>query len=888
MEMRRFILQIEIVIVAVIAILVSAADAQVLSTKRGFADVGANYGNLQATGAGWYYTWGTGDGNPGNFDAKHYPMFWSAPGTSTINNTLATEPDYILGFNEPERPDQANMSVATAISSWTNVSNATNAYNAANNTSIKLVSPAVADTGGAAGGQAWLASFMQQAAANSLKVDAVAFHWYGVSTPDNPAGAASSFLSRVASYYNSYQKPVFITEFAIHDWGGNYTDAEIAEANRQFLSIVIPELESRSYVAGYAWYHWFGDAHLYEGNPLTPTPVGFQYIGTIKSGTTYNFSGVNLGEHVAYLGGGELTLNGPAGTVRYINALAGVSTISGTSNWSLGAASNWVRVQPGATLRKSGANQITWNGLSVTNNGTIQVAQGILNWANGVSVAGAGSVRIDAGGTLVVNTNGREATSVNINYPVDLRGGTLSTSMPNGFIALGGSSISGAGTVVGNVTAFSGATIRTSGAGIAAPARFLIDNFESYAAGNVSAVASPPWTAHQNTSLADIEIDSGNKVLTFGWASDFRGTSRDLPENAVIENNETATFFFRFNSKTDDPDHSFGLGDLADTGSVTFSNYETQLRVIDNPSAAGTYMIDARNGGGFTAPLATNLATNAWYNVWMVVNQTTDTYDLYMNTGTANATAANKLNTSPLGFRNGATSGVLNKILGLAGSAPIDNGVRFDDLYYLDGAGTGAELFNPLSGLPTEVMTPATITVQGNVTLSAGATLELNIFSPTNHDVLSVTGSLLAGGTLRVLLDPLAPAPQIGDAFDLFDFASASGAFTSFNLPTLPAGLAWDTNSLLASGTLQVILAGDYNNDGSVDGADFIIWRKTNIHGQAGFDAWRENFGRTAGSGAASEMVPEPHSVLVLSIAFATGLSTRARRRRQRARSVVE
>ncbi len=166
-------------------------------------------------------------------------MFWNAPSQTTINNAKTLNPNYVLGFNEPERSDQANMSVAQAISSWTTISNSFAG------TTTKLVSPAVADTGGATGGQAWLSSFMSQATANGLKVDAVAFHWYGVSTPDNPAGAASSFLSRVDSYHNSYGLPVFITEFAIHDWGGNYTDAQIIEANREFLNIVIPGLEWR-------------------------------------------------------------------------------------------------------------------------------------------------------------------------------------------------------------------------------------------------------------------------------------------------------------------------------------------------------------------------------------------------------------------------------------------------------------------------------------------------------------------------------------------------------------------------------------------------------------------------------------------------------------------
>ncbi len=288
------------------------ANAQILSTKRGFADSGAGYNNLQATGAGWYYTWGTGAANPGSFDASFYPMFWNGPSQNTIDGALGRHPNYILGFNEPERSDQANMTVAQAITSWTNISSSVKSYNTANGTSIKLVSPAVADTGGSTGGQQWLASFMSQATAAGLKVDAVAFHWYGVSTPTDPAGAASSFLSRVDSYHSSYGLPVFITEFAIHDWGGAYTDAQIIEANRQFLNIVVPGLESRSYVAGYSWYNWFSDSPLYSssGSILTPTQMGYSYVGAVGPGTTANIGGQNLGEHVAELSGGQLTMTG--------------------------------------------------------------------------------------------------------------------------------------------------------------------------------------------------------------------------------------------------------------------------------------------------------------------------------------------------------------------------------------------------------------------------------------------------------------------------------------------------------------------------------------------------------------------------------------------------
>jgi hypothetical protein len=91
---------------------------------------------------------------------------------------------------------------------------------------------------------------------------------------------------------------------------------------------------------------------------------------------------------------------------------------------------------------------------------------------------------------------------------------------------------------------------------------------------------------------------------------------------------------------------------------------------------------------------------------------------------------------------------------------------------------------------------------------------------------------------------------------------------------------------------LAVALPGDYNNNGIVDGADCVVWRKS--LGQTGtglaadgngngvidngdYNVWRLHFGQTAGSGAAlpsaeslSAAVPEA-STLVLMILAAVG-----------------
>ena len=91
-------------------------------------------------------------------------------------------------------------------------------------------------------------------------------------------------------------------------------------------------------------------------------------------------------------------------------------------------------------------------------------------------------------------------------------------------------------------------------------------------------------------------------------------------------------------------------------------------------------------------------------------------------------------------------------------------------------------------------------------------------------------------------------------------------------------------------------LSGDYNNNGVADAADYVAWRKnegtTNflpndqiggMIGQAQYDHWRTNFGKTlpGGSGLATAYVPEPSS-LVLSVVCCAVMSISSRSRRMR------
>jgi hypothetical protein len=71
-------------------------------------------------------------------------------------------------------------------------------------------------------------------------------------------------------------------------------------------------------------------------------------------------------------------------------------------------------------------------------------------------------------------------------------------------------------------------------------------------------------------------------------------------------------------------------------------------------------------------------------------------------------------------------------------------------------------------------------------------------------------------------------------------------------------------------------LPGDFNNNGTVDAADYIVWRNgldTN-YTQADFDIWRANFGRsTAGAAAVADAssnsaIPEPPTLIVMCVSF--------------------
>jgi hypothetical protein len=242
--------------------------------------------------------------------------------------------------------------------------------------------------------------------------------------------------------------------------------------------------------------------------------------------------------------------------------------------------------------------------------------------------------------------------------------------------------------------------------------------------------------------------------------------------------------------------------------------------------------------------------------------------------------------------------------LTLGGGAVKAEEVVVGFLGQLTGSGTlTANVTNGGAVLPGS--SPGTLTIAGDYTQISDGVLSIDLASAGSFDKLVVNSNVQLAGLLEVnLLGGYEPA--LGATFDVLDWTgSASGAFELLVLPDLDAALAWDTSLLDAQGVLSVIaapsdaLAGDYNDDGFVDAADYSIWRdnlgsnapllneteSVGVVDAADFEAWKANFGAVAelGSGGLSA-VPEPGTLCLLLIVM-TGFTFR-RRRAEKARNL--
>jgi hypothetical protein len=181
--------------------------------------------------------------------------------------------------------------------------------------------------------------------------------------------------------------------------------------------------------------------------------------------------------------------------------------------------------------------------------------------------------------------------------------------------------------------------------------------------------------------------------------------------------------------------------------------------------------------------------------------------------------------------------------------------------------------------------------------------LTFEIFNNAGTSLINTTGVAdLDGAVIDVdLMSGF--TPSVGATFDLVK-ASAFGSTgtgttqnlgtgTGFSLAAEDAGAF--SLAVVASGGGQVLRAtflgtagvqGDYNNNGVVDAADYVLWRNggplqndpTPGVSAADYTFWKSRFGATSGSGVSNTAaVPEPTAWLIVGIAALFALGSRTR-----------
>lgn len=287
------------------------------NTKKGSG------GYVGQFGTSWAYNWGpsTSLANDPAVADKNFlfaPMQWGG-GQANVNNLIDkygdwqnnVKPQFLLGFNEPDHTEQANLTVERAIELWPQLVAS----------DLPLISPVNA-TGGEA---AWLGVFSDQADALGYRVDYTGMHWYA---PPN----VTTILNRIDAVQTlGNARPVWLTEFSIVDWSNGSGDWS-EESNYNFILELLWRAEAKTNLEKYAVFIFTGDSPTNPWDLTNPrsdfrqtdgslTPFGKAYAAwdndtTIRNNTPYVLHNRSASHRIANNGG--TTVN--ASTIRVEDA----------------------------------------------------------------------------------------------------------------------------------------------------------------------------------------------------------------------------------------------------------------------------------------------------------------------------------------------------------------------------------------------------------------------------------------------------------------------------------------------------------------------------------------------------------------------------------------
>ena len=234
---------------------------QTIYPKKGTASYDEDWSRF---GASWNYIWSRNPNAALPPQVAFAPMQWNgaaiealpqyAPGWHTDG-----KPVTLLGFNEPDLTDQANMTVNTAISLWPQLEAC----------DMPLASPAVSWAL-----NSWLTNFYSQANTLGYRVDYTAVHWYAFPSSDQ-------LVNHLQNVYNAWKRPIWITELSC---SGSGVWSE--EDTYRFLAEFLWRAEGLDWLRRYAVYSFKNDPPTNVWDRTSPRSAVFK-----ADGATFNAFG---------------------------------------------------------------------------------------------------------------------------------------------------------------------------------------------------------------------------------------------------------------------------------------------------------------------------------------------------------------------------------------------------------------------------------------------------------------------------------------------------------------------------------------------------------------------------------------------------------------------
>jgi autotransporter-associated beta strand protein len=501
------------------------------------------------------------------------------------------------------------------------------------------------------------------------------------------------------------------------------------------------------------------------------------------TGTSYTDSGLVNGTTyyyvVAAVGSSGTSGNSPeAHATPSIAAAPALVWKSGTStSWDT-TTINWLN---GATAAAyADGDTVTFNDSAVSSSvvtasgvypGSVTFANGTLNYTvtgGGTGISGATSLVKTNGGSLTLSGTHSYTGGTFVN------GGNLVFSV--------GSAIPATGTV----------TLNNTGAVTVTTANSLP---------NVMVNGTNTITGYGNsgTGIATLN-DAGTLTLAISGGSKVFDLTGTMTGSGILVLGSPA-MTLRFNGTAGDGNAIFNLGTGNNFASVRNAPFAIALggltggssTVLEGASSAAS-AVTFTIGGANTSTEFDGVIANGSYAGNPAVSVIKTGVGALILTGANNTYSGGTTINGGVLLANNTTGSATG-----SGAVTVANGGTLGGTGAISGAVTVKSGGTLVPGNPL-----GTLTISNNLTLATGSTTMVQVqHSPLTNDSVLTSGTLSEGGTLVVSNAGVA-AFATGDHFKLFSAAGFSGAFAGFVLPTLNAGLVWNTNTLNLSGTLSV------------------------------------------------------------------------------------